>query len=216
MGRRAKYWSLAEKQAARRAQQRSYARTSNYRARKQRSSQNHTAYMKRIADSELIKPSLPSVLPLALIALAVAPLPDSPLFRQALYDAEALDESELRHWDNDPPYLQPEPANTVEEGRFTKNLVDVMLGHRLHLENEARQYRACRHAAGGGGELATELHTIATKTFREWVHLHSILPNCKARRHRELAESLLQWRARIVYSYGNEVKQLERGGNPYR
>ncbi|KAF8836911.1 hypothetical protein BDN67DRAFT_884611, partial [Paxillus ammoniavirescens] len=83
-----------------------------------------------------VMPTLPSDLPLALVTLARAPILDSPLFHEALRSADALDELELHHWDGDPPYLQPVPADTIEEKQFTRNLVDVMFGHRLRLENE--------------------------------------------------------------------------------
>ncbi|KIJ09167.1 hypothetical protein PAXINDRAFT_87851 [Paxillus involutus ATCC 200175] len=170
--------------------------------------------MKRCC-GEPVMPTLPPDLPLALVTLARAPIPDSPLFHKALCSVDALDESELHHWDGDPPYLQPVPADTIEEKRFTRNLIDVMFGHRLHLENKVKGRRVCRYQAGEVGDVMMELCATATQTLAEWTKLYSLIGECKGRRHKEMAQSLLQWRALVVYSYNDELKQLGRGESPY-
>jgi len=60
-----------------------------------------------------------------------------------------------------------------------------------------------------------ELQTTAAQTFRDWVRVKNCMAACTARRHREMAKTILQWHARIVYSYYQEVGVLERGEDPY-
>ncbi|KAF9222814.1 hypothetical protein BS17DRAFT_707221, partial [Gyrodon lividus] len=63
------------------------------------------------------------------VRLATMPLPNSYLFCKALQGGDELDESQLSQWDSDPPYQEPEPADTIEEVQFTKNLLDIMFGY---------------------------------------------------------------------------------------
>ena len=159
--------------------------------------------------------SAPLVLPPELIALAIIPLPTSYLFHEASRDADALDESELNYWDIDPPFFQPEPVDTAEEQRLTKNLADVMIGRRVRLENETRIDLAKRYKSGDRELLVRELREVATRMFREWVKLKDKIAACTARRHKEMAESLLQWCARIVYWHQKDADMIDRGENPY-
>ncbi|KIN93739.1 hypothetical protein M404DRAFT_170382 [Pisolithus tinctorius Marx 270] len=109
------------------------------------SDQNHHAYRKwagrhlskeathtiQPPASHIIHPnvisSIPALLPL-LIAHATKFLPTSSLFLEAARSADALDESDLPRWEEDPPYMDSEPDSTLQEERFTQNLIDVMLG----------------------------------------------------------------------------------------
>ncbi|KAI6113998.1 hypothetical protein F5141DRAFT_973070, partial [Pisolithus sp. B1] len=72
-------------------------------------------------------------LPLSLISLAVTPLPTSNLFHEASCSADALDESDLCIWEQEPPYEYPETIMTAHEVQYTKNMADVMLGRRWRL-----------------------------------------------------------------------------------
>ena len=154
-------------------------------------------------------------LPPELITLATVLLPDSHLFHEALSSEDALDESELQYWESGPPFLQPEPIDTVQESQFTTNLTHVFLGRKSHLENQAKARRRYRYTAGDGGEVIVELHTTAAQALREWVRVKDCVAECTARRHKEMATSVLQWHARIVYSYYQEAGALEREENPY-
>ena len=148
-------------------------------------------------------------LPPELITLATVPLPASRLFHEALSSEDALDESELQYWESGPPFSQPEPADTTQESQFTTNLTHVFFGQKLRLENQAKACWKWRYVAGDGEKVITELQTAATWAFREWVQVNNCMAECTARRHREMANNLLQWHARIVYSYYQEVGTLE-------
>jgi len=69
--------------------------------------------------------------------------------------------------------------------------------------------------AGDGEEVITELQITTAQAFREWVQVKSCKAECTVRRHREMAKSVLQWYAQIMYSYYQEAGALERGENPY-
>ncbi|KAI5989175.1 hypothetical protein EDC04DRAFT_2544410, partial [Pisolithus marmoratus] len=70
---------------------------------------------------------------LSLISLASTPLPMLALFHDALHSADALDESDLFLWEQEPPYAYPEPIMTVHEVQYTKNMVDIMFGQHWRL-----------------------------------------------------------------------------------
>ncbi|KIM55140.1 hypothetical protein SCLCIDRAFT_135250 [Scleroderma citrinum Foug A] len=176
-----------------------YLNLSGCRGWEQRSLHNQAAYTKRCTQVTLN--TLHCHFPSELTTLATVPLPVSHLFHEALSSEDALDESELHHWEAGPPFLQPEPADTAQEAQFTTNLTHVFFGQKSCLENQAKARRKCRYTAGDGEEVITELHTIAAQAFREWVRVKDCLAECTARRHKEMAESILQWKARIVYSY---------------
>lgn len=154
-------------------------------------------------------------LPAELITLTTVPLPASHLFHKALSSEDALDESELQYWESGPPFSQPEPVDTAQELQFTTNLTQVFFGRKSCLENQAKARWRCRYSAGDGEEIIAGLHTTTAWTFREWVQVRDSMAECTARRHKEMAKSLLQWHARIVYSYYQEAHALEQGENPY-
>ena len=154
-------------------------------------------------------------LPPELITLATVLLPTSHLFHEVLSSEDALDELELQYWESGPPFSQPEPADTVQESQFTTNLTHVFFGQKLCLENQAKARWKWRYVAGDGEKVIMELQTAAAQAFREWVRVNNCMAECTARRHREMANNLLQWHAWIVYSYYQEVGTLERGENPY-
>jgi len=183
-----------------------------FRGRERRSIHNRAAYMKRCAQTTL---DTYSCLPPELIMLATVPLPTLYLFHEALSSEDALDESELQYWESGPPFSQPEAADTVQESQFTTNLTHVFFGQKSRLENQAKACRKRRYAAGDGEDVIMDLHTTATQALREWARVKNSMAEYTARRHREMAQSVLQWHARIVYSYYQEAGALERGENPY-
>ena len=103
----------------------------------------------------------------------------------------------------------------MQEAQFTKNLTHVFFGQKVRLENQAKAHRECRYRSRARNEIITELHTIVKQGFREWVQLKDSIAGCTARRHKEMATSLLQWHTRIVYLYYHEAGMLEQGENPY-
>ena len=184
-----------------------------FRGREQHSIHNRAAYTKRCAQTTV---DTCRRLPPELITLATAPLPDSHLFHEALSSGDALDESELQFWESGPPFAQPEPADTAQELRFTINLTHVFLGQKSRLENHAKARRKYRYAAGDLEKVMAELQATAVRAFQEWVRVKNcVAAECTARRHREMAEAVLRWHARIAYSYYQEVGALERGEDPY-
>ena len=143
------------------------------------------------------------------------PLPDSRLFHLAAHSMDKLDKSKLVHWDKNPPYSQPEPADTPKEEQFTRSLMDVMFGRWVHLEIEARTHRERRYCAGKRQQLVQDLHQTITKVLVQWKQLNDLFVTCRARRHKEMAGSLLRWQARMVYFYHIEAVMIHCGKNPY-
>ena len=185
-----------------------------YRGREQRSVHNQAVYMKRrtrITSNTLRCGNFPP----ELTTLATLLIPTLYLFHEALSSEDALDESELHYWESGPPFLQPKPADTIQEAQFTTNLTHIFFGQKSCIENQAKASRKCRYTAGDREEVITGLHTVVAQAFSEWVRVKSCIAECTARRHKEMAESLLQWYARIVYSYYQEADMLEKGRNPY-
>ena len=154
-------------------------------------------------------------LPPELTTLTTLPLPTSHLFHEASLSEDALDESELQYWKSGPPFSQPEPVDTAQEVQFTVNLTHVFFGQNMHLKNQARACRELRYRAGARREVIMELHTITAQVFTEWMQLKDCMIECTVRRHKEMAECLLQWHARVVYMYYHEAGMLEQGENPY-
>ena len=126
----------------------------------------------------ILQPSSLALPPL-LITLANEPLPDSDLFQLATESGKELDESKLVYWDQDPLYLQPEPADTAAEEWFTKNLVDIITSRQSHLEKEAEAQYAQKYCAGEKQELVLDLRQTATEVFSQWMHLNELIMTCK-------------------------------------
>lgn len=119
-----------------------------------RQSQNARAYQKKYKRhksklsplSDLPKHLPP--LPLTLLSFTTKPLPTSNLFHEALRSVDALDESDLYVWEQDPPYNCLEPAITPHEEHFTQNMVDVLLSQCWRLAKVARD-ECVLHFANG-------------------------------------------------------------------
>ncbi|KAG1860601.1 hypothetical protein C8R48DRAFT_590955, partial [Suillus tomentosus] len=151
-----------------------------------------------------------------LINLARADLPDTYLFQQASQSADNLDESDLAQWDIDPPYHTPRPLDTPAEARWTENLVQVIHGRRFRMEKEEVYERAKRHSSGGALDLCAELKEGLDVLLRQWAMLDEYVDGMEdCERHYVMAQCLLQWRARRIYRYHNEVHAMMTGSNPY-
>ncbi|KII90982.1 hypothetical protein PLICRDRAFT_28849 [Plicaturopsis crispa FD-325 SS-3] len=208
MGRRPKYSSSSERYMAIRLQKAAYARSDKGKA--TRNARNRAARSNEHTHSEF-SPSITRLAPLpnSLVEMALRPLPESaPLFVEALSSPDALDEGGLEQWDDDPPYLSPPPPETPSEDNYTARLVEVMHGRRLRIERArvaARLAEFSRDEDGLRTTLASELEEMLVK----WEALELFTAgDSSCSRHRRMAEHLLQWRARLVYSAHQELELL--------
>ncbi|KIO04382.1 hypothetical protein M404DRAFT_130349 [Pisolithus tinctorius Marx 270] len=169
--------------------------------------------------SQIIRPdvvsSVPALSPL-LIAHATKSLPTSSLFLEAARSSDALDESDLPRWEEDPPYMDSEPDSTLQEERFTQNLIDVMLGRRMRLSNESKVQRERRFAEGDHKLIFAELVDDLKEQIARWSAAIDIVGSrVSGGRNNRMAACWLQWRAREIYDFAREALVLENGGNPY-
>ncbi|KAI5982849.1 hypothetical protein EDD15DRAFT_2376808 [Pisolithus albus] len=217
MGRKALYLTIAERQSAERAWKARYAASTRCIAK--RHCQNSRVYRKRygrhaskssLSDhtKALSVPDLPS----SLISLASTPLPTSTLFHDASRSADALDESDLSIWEQEPPYAYPEPTATVHEVQYTKNLVDVMLGRRWRLSKAVRDGRALQFI---DEEFLVGTLKDLTGRISRWSSVASRVAGSESGRNREMAHCWLQWQARDILTDCKEVEMLKNGENPY-
>ena len=142
-------------------------------------------------------------------------LPTSPLFLEVTQSADALDESKLPSWENDPPY-NAEPDSTPDEQIFTCNLVDVMLGRCSRLSDEMKAQQA-KQFEKRDQELFTELvHSIVERVAR-WAAVYDIVQGCldSSCCYDRMAACWLQWQARDIHRITEKVLELEIGGNSY-
>ena len=119
--------------------------------------------------------------------------PTSCLFLEALHSADDLNETEALYWDKNPPYFLPKPSDTLEENRFMKNLMDVMAGRRMRIENDVKRHCTQCYQAGKSEELIVDVCVMAVKTFRQWAQLRDIIGLCKLCRYAEMTQGLFQW-----------------------
>ncbi|KAI5993046.1 hypothetical protein EDD15DRAFT_2367859 [Pisolithus albus] len=220
MGRRAKYLNPAERQTAERARKARYA--SSIRGRLKRQNQNSKAYYKKRGRhtsksslSDQLKLSSVPNLPLSLISLAAMPLPTSNLFHEASCSADALDESDLWIWEQEPPYKYPETTMTAHEVQYTKNMADVMLGRRWRLSKAVRDERALRFVEGKAQELLAGILRGLAGRIHRWTTAASHVGGMGGGRNREMADCWLCWQARDIVSDSEEANILIGGGNPY-
>ncbi|KIO00405.1 hypothetical protein M404DRAFT_69124, partial [Pisolithus tinctorius Marx 270] len=103
-----------------------------------------------------------------LIAHATRSLPSSSLFLEAAQSTDALDESDLPRWEEDPPYMDSELDSTLQEERFTQNLIDVMLRRRMQLSNKSKVQRERRFAEGDHKLIFAELVDDLKEQIVRW------------------------------------------------
>ncbi|KAJ7922224.1 hypothetical protein B0H13DRAFT_2317664 [Mycena leptocephala] len=134
MGRRAKYYSLA--------QQASASRKSSLKGRITRAASRHPAQRCKVPSAPPgTLPDLP-VLPMPtakMLELYDQALPHgAQLFEDALRSPDALDESELVRWKEEPPFVQDDDTTDPYSPAylaFTKSLAEVLHGVRLREQN---------------------------------------------------------------------------------
>ena len=194
-----------------------------HRGRSKRPSQNAKAYRKKYGHHRKCK-SLPlsdplkhlSPLSLSLLSFAMKPLPTSHLFHEASRSVDALDESELHLWEQDPPYNYVEPATTSLEECFTKNMVDVLLGRCWRLAKVVRDERALRFTNGEVQGILHEIADVLVGCIHRWTKVVSRITGMEdSSRNRAMTECWLYWQAWDILADTKEVKVLKNGDNPY-
>ena len=144
------------------------------------------------------------------------PLPTSDLFHEVSCSADALDESDLHLWEQDPPYNYLEPVITLYKEHYTKNLVDVLLGQCWRLAKVAKDGRALHFI---NGEVWDILHKVADNLVghtHKWTKVASHIAGMKdGGRNRVMAVCWLYWQAQDILADTKEVKALQSGDNPY-
>ena len=170
-----------------------------------RQSQNSRVYYKKHGQ-HTSKLSLPSnqpgdhssvpPLPLSLISFATMPLPTSNRFYEASHSADALDESDLYLWEQQPPYDYPEPSMTANKAHYTKNLVDVLFGRRWRLAKVVRDERALCFASGKVQDLLDEIVEDLVGHIHRWTTIASHITGTKdTNRNKVMADCWLCWQA---------------------
>ena len=104
-----------------------------------------------------------------LIVFATTPLPTSNLFHEALCSADALDESNLYLWEQDPPYNYPEPFMTADEVHYTQNMVDVLISRCWRLAKVARDERALHFTNGKVQNLLDDMVKRLVGRIDRWI-----------------------------------------------
>jgi len=194
-----------------------------HRGRSKRPSQNAKAYRKKYGHHRKCKSSPLSdplkhlsPLSLSLLSFAMKPLPTSHLFHEASRSVDALDESELHLWEQDPPYNYVEPATTSLEECFTKNMVDVLLGRRWRLAKAVRDERTLRFTNGEVQGILHEIADVLVGCIHRWTKVVSRITGMEdSSRNRAMTECWLYWQAWDILADTKEVKVLKNGDNPY-
>jgi len=144
------------------------------------------------------------------------PLPTSDLFHEALCSADALDESDLYVWEEDPPYNCLEPAIMPHEEHFTKNMIDVLLGQHWRLAKAAGDKRALQFANREVQDILQEIADNLAGHIHRWAKVALYIMGMEdGSRNRVMAECWLHWQAQEILADTEEVKVLKCGDNPY-
>ncbi|KAJ7722724.1 hypothetical protein DFH07DRAFT_783732 [Mycena maculata] len=168
MGRSAKHLSLAEKASANRESTSKYSRSPQ--SRTTRTASRRPAHQRKCPlPPQRTLSNLPMPTP-RMLELSNQVLPfGSPLFKQALRSADALDESDLPRWKEAPPFVEDDDAmDPYSAGylAFTKSLVEVLHGVRLRDQN-ARDIELRMGVSTKG--LALVMHGLQEEVAKMWV-----------------------------------------------
>jgi hypothetical protein len=154
---------------------------------------------------------LPSPLP-TLEHLATLPLPTTTLFFEAFRGE--LDESELPQWDLLETYTSPRDQLTQFSHMYTKNLIQVMHGRRLRLQQEDAAVRFAIYRDKGLGELRSSIVEEARSVLQEWRVIEGVLGNFKEGScYHEMAQHILQWKSKKFCELRGELDALDAGGD---
>ena len=165
------------------------------------SQRNHRAYVRKHS-----RRSGAYVLPPDLVLLAFEPLPEeSPFFQKALQRADPRVESDLRQWDDDPPY----PSSAHVPPGYIDWLVEVMHGRRLRQEIERSKERTLQLAGRSVEGQIRILKREKELVQGHWEALASFLKDYQGGpREVTMAQHLLQWRARAVFQLFCQIERL--------
>jgi len=145
------------------------------------------------------------------------PLLMSNLFHEALHSADALDESDLHLWEQEPPYNYPEPIMTAHEACYTKNLVDVLFGWRWRLAKAVRDGCVLCFVNGKVQDLLDEIVESLVRHVHRWSTIAPCITGTESdtNRNNVMADCWLQWQAQDILIDSEEVKALENREDPY-
>ncbi|KAG6819542.1 hypothetical protein H0H93_010894 [Arthromyces matolae] len=178
MGRRAKYFTLADKAIAVNQQRLEYSQTSRYRF--LRRSQNQRFYAKgkeMRASASTVPPSLQVPdLPSELYELSEFGLPASMRFKDAFRsnewyaDSDEYNDSVLSAWDSPPPYLSPPPENC-------ENFQEVLLAYRLRKRKEVEIARLDKYRSNPLRDFSSDVYQELMVCYNEWEQLRTEIKN---------------------------------------
>ncbi|KAJ7078553.1 hypothetical protein B0H15DRAFT_954452 [Mycena belliarum] len=206
MGRRAKHRSLAQQAAASRESSLKYIRSPQ--------GQIARAAPRRQAHPRKQVPPPPSIVPnvptptqrMVELYSQVLPL-DEPLFKEALRSPDALDESDLARWKEEPPFVEDEDTTdpfTTGYLAFTKSLVAVVHGVRLREQNTRDVELREAIQTKGRDAVVAQLQQEVTALWGCWERVDTLLRTRKYHPYHQsreftMLEHYLQWLARTIF-----------------
>lgn len=104
---------------------------------------------------------------------------------------------------------------TVDEARYTRNMVDVLIGRRWRLAKVARDERALRFTNGKVQNLLDDMVKRLIGRIDRWITIAShVTVMEETGRNRVMADCWLRWQARDIFNDSEEVKALKNRENP--
>ncbi|KAF8151298.1 hypothetical protein B0H34DRAFT_464902 [Crassisporium funariophilum] len=218
MGRSAKYFTQAEKDAGARQRKKEAASTECFQS--LRKAQNHRAYQIRKASAPPKPPkvTLPAfsvpALSAELVALADFLTPQSRHFQLASQSSEVLDgtnyaDMELAKWDRPPPYNQPPPQHPGQ-------LADALHGYRLRCQREEEDCRLHRYKTTPLPTFASEVHAELMHHHRRWKELQTSMVGLSGQSvDGHFGLELLRWGARRICQLEKDLASLRKGSDTF-
>jgi hypothetical protein len=132
---------------------------------------------------------------------------DEPLFKEALRSPDAVDESDLVRWKEEPPFVEDEDATDPHSAAylsFTKSLAAVLHGVRLREQNaEDIQLREAVYTKGRG-VVMHQLQQTVTTLWSRWARVETLLGEGKYHPYHQsweytMLEHYVQWLARTIF-----------------
>ncbi|KAJ7801138.1 hypothetical protein B0H14DRAFT_2615648 [Mycena olivaceomarginata] len=132
---------------------------------------------------------------------------DEPLFKEALRSPDAVDESDLARWKEEPPFVEDEDATDPYSAAylsFTKSLAAVLHGVRLREQNaEDIQLREAVYTKGRG-VVMHQLQQTVTTLWSRWARVETLLGEGKYHPYHQsreytMLEHYVQWLARTIF-----------------
>lgn len=132
---------------------------------------------------------------------------DEPLFKEALRSPDALDESDLARWKEEPPFVEDEDMTDPYSPAylsFTKSLVVVLHGVRLREQNAQDIQLREAERTKGREVVMHELQQEVTTMWSRWERVEILLGEGKYHPYHQSRESTMlehyvQWLARTIF-----------------